>query len=92
MYATRIAVTADPRLDRRSLRWKCRSWRRRGRDGQVQKLIGTQQPWTRQERPRSANIKGLRKVEKFCSGSIYATNKHRNLNMNPWRTPALSGG
>ena len=26
------------------------------------------------------------------SGSVYASNEHRNLNMNPWRTPALSGG
>jgi hypothetical protein len=92
MYAARIVMTANSRLDRRCLSWKRGSRRRRGWDRQVQDLIGTEQPGARQECPGSADIEGLGEVEKFLPGRVYASNKHGNLNMDPGGTPALSGG
>src|SRR3984893_5904775 len=92
MDAARIVMTANSRLDRRSLGWKRRSGRRRSRDGQVQDLIGAEHPWTRQECPRSADIEGLGEIEKLLSGRVYASNKHWNLNVNSGRASALSGG
>ena len=48
----------------------------------LQELIGTQKPRTCQECPGGTDIEGLREIEEFNSGSIYATNEHRNLHMN----------
>ncbi len=44
------------------------------------------------KRPGGTDVEGLCEVEEFNSGSIYATNEHRNLHVNSLRTPALSGG
>ena len=55
-------------------------------------LIGPNGPRARKICPSRAYIKRLGEVEKFQSGRISATDEHRNLHMNPLRTPALSGG
>ena len=97
LYAQQIgsacrAVTSYSRLDRGSLSQNHRRWRRRCWNRQAQKLIRARGPRTSQERPGSADIDGFREIEEFNSSSIYATNEHRNLQMNPRRTPTLNGG
>jgi hypothetical protein len=86
------AVAAHTRLNRRSFGRQGRGRRRRSRDRQIYELIVPYGPSRRKVCARGANVERLCEVEKFQSGGVRTSDEHWNLNVNPLRTPALSGG